>query len=190
MYFRHELGMKLWKSSQIGEANRVRKFFSKLFKHQSVVCTALFLLSFLSYFLFSHFILLSVEVVGSSMSPTLREGDKLIVNRCALVYRAPQLGEMVVLRDPGHSDFAVKRVVAGPSDLILLKDGIVYVNGRKLREPYLQQNTLTDCSETAQKFFRLEKNEYFVLGDNRKNSVDSRYYGGIARNNILGVLGF
>ena len=181
--------MKLGKTSQIGEVNRGRKFFSELFKHQSVVCSALVLLSFASYFLFSHYILLSVEVVGSSMSPTLREGDKLIVNRCALVYRAPQLGEMVVLKDPGHNDFAVKRVVAGPSDLILLKDGLVYVNGRKLNEPYLQRNMQTDCSETAQKFFRLEKNEYFVLGDNRKNSVDSRYYGAIPKNNILGVLG-
>ena len=181
--------MKLWKASQIGDDNRVRKFFSELFKHQSAVFAVLILLSFVSYFLFSHFILLSVEVVGSSMSPTLREGDKFIVNRCALVYRAPQLGEMVVLKDPGHNDFAVKRVVAGPSDLILLKDGNVYVNGRRLNEPYLQQNMLTDCSETAQRFFRLEKNEYFVLGDNRKNSVDSRYYGGIPKNNILGVLG-
>ena len=182
--------MKFWNPSQIGATNRVRKFSSRVLKHQSTAFASTVLLSFVSYFIFSHFILLTIEAVGSSMSPTLREGDKFIVNRCALVYRAPQRGEMVVLKDPGHDDFAVKRVVAGPSDLILLKDGIVYVNGRKLSEPYLQRNTLTLCSETAQRFFRLDKNEYFVLGDNRKDSLDSRYYGGIARNNILGVLGF
>src|SRR5262245_5665330 len=134
--------MSLWKISQIGKRDRVRKFFSELFKHQPAICVALILLSFASYFLFSHFILLSVEVVGSSMSPTLQEGDKFIVNRCALFYRAPQRGELVVLKDPGHEDFAVKRVVAGPSDLILLKDGFVYVNGKKLSEPYLQRDVL------------------------------------------------
>ncbi len=182
--------MRLWKSHQFAEGKRVRAFVSGLFKHQVAVFGSLILLSFLSYLLVSRFILLSVEVVGSSMAPTLREGDRFILNRCRLVYRSPQPGELVVLKDPGHQDFAVKRVVAGPSDLILLKDGLVYVNGKKLQEPYLQRNTQTDCSETAQKFFRLAKNEYFVLGDNRKNSVDSRFYGGISRNNILGVLGF
>ena len=142
-----------------------------------------------SYYGISHFILQSVTVVGLSMAPTLFDSQHYLLNRWIYHVRAPHRSEIVVLRDPTDNTFAVKRVVGVSGDTIYLKDGDVYVNGEKLAEPYLAPGTATFAyAPFKEQSFKCGQDQYFVMGDNRRNSADSRTYGPIRRQNVLGLI--
>ena len=158
------------------------------FQKYSVVLLFVALLSIPAYFVASRFIVTAVVVQGRSMMPTLKDGERYYLNRWRYLFVAPQRGEIVVIRDPGHSDFAVKRIVAQPFDWINLKDGNIYINGRRLDESYLAQGTRTDAPDLKEKWIQLGQDQYYVMGDNRGNSEDSRFYGQVNRKNILGHL--
>jgi len=117
----------------------------------------------------------SVSVVdGSSMSPTFPPGSR--------VYTAPistplKRGD-IVLVDDGNKEYALKRIIAMPGETLQMWRGYVFINRKMLREPYLTRHTYTfadPLSELAK--FKLAPNQYFVMGDNREYSVDSRRYG-------------
>jgi signal peptidase I len=142
-----------------------------------------------SYFFVSHFILESVKVVGVSMVPTLHDSDLYLLNRWIYLVRDPQPSDIVVIRDPTDRSYAVKRNIAGAGDLVYLKNGRIYVNGRELREPYLDPGTPTyTLAKANETLVRCGKDQYFVLGDNRSNSNDSRAYGPVPRQSILGLI--
>ncbi len=146
-------------------------------------------LAFVSYFVISHYVLQSVKVVGRSMVPTLYDSQHYLLNRWIYHVHAPRCSDIVVLRDPSDNGFSVKRIIAGPGDSIYLRDGCVYVNGRKLDEPYLAPNTPTFTdSKYLRQLTLCGKDQFFVLGDNRLNSIDSRVYGPVPRRNILGPI--
>jgi signal peptidase I len=146
------------------------------------------LLGFASYLTISQYIVTSVEVVGTSMVPTLRNQDYYLLNRWIYHFREPQRFEVVVLRDPTDEDFSVKRIVASAGEIVSFKAGGVYVNGKKLYEPYLRRDTETFPAQRNEQTIRCGKDEFIVLGDNRENSLDSRYYGTVPKQNILGML--
>ena len=158
------------------------------FAQQIYQCLSLASLAMLSYFVISHFIVQSVQIVGVSMVPTLQDSEQYLLNRWVYYFRAPKYNDVVVLRDPVDRGFAVKRVIATAGDHVALKDGKVYVNGRRLREPYLAPGTPTFPYAKLNEAITLGKDQYFVLGDNRKNSADSRTYGPVARQSILGLI--
>ena len=142
-----------------------------------------------SYFLVTHFFLLSVRVVGISMFPTLHDSDSYLLNRWVFHVRAPRHADVVVLRDPMDNGFSVKRVVAVSGDTVCVKQGRVYVNGRELQEPYLQSGIHTyAASGLTEQSFQCAEDQYFVMGDNRNFSIDSRAYGPVPRQNIMGLL--
>jgi signal peptidase I len=142
-----------------------------------------------SYFVISHFLLQSVKVVGRSMVPTLHDSQHYLLNRWVYHFRAPKPTDVVVVRDPSDNGFSVKRIIAMPGDSVYLKEGKVYVNGCKLHEAYLSPGTLTFIDAKAQDELVLcGKDQYFLLGDNRGNSIDSRVYGPVPRANILGPI--
>jgi signal peptidase I len=124
----------------------------------------------------------SVSVVdGVSMAPTFRPGTR--------VYTAPissplQRGD-IVLVDDGRKDYALKRIVGMPRDTVHLWRGCVFINRTMLREPYLPKHTYTFPDEHNETFvFELGEDQYFLLGDNRTFSSDSRAYGPVDRKNL------
>jgi signal peptidase I len=156
---------------------------------QTFQCLCVGVLALASYLIISQYFVTTVEVVGSSMVPTLRNADHYLLNRWVYHFRQPQRKEVVVLRDPSGSCFAVKRVIGVAGDSIYLKDGFIYLNGKKLDEPYLPKNTPTFANGSARdQMIFCGKDQFFVLGDNRMNSADSRSYGPVPRQNILGLI--
>jgi signal peptidase I len=142
-----------------------------------------------SYFVVSHYFFQSLKVVGVSMYPTLHDSDRCLLNRWTYYLRPPERNDIVVLRDPTDNTFAVKRIIATAGETVYLRDGFVYVNGRRVKEPYLLPGTPTyPYSNLKEQSIRCGRDQYFVLGDNRKNSADSRTYGVVDRQRILGLV--
>lgn len=152
----------------------------------NIVC--LLGLSALSFLFVTHFIFESVQVQGPSMYPTLINGNFYWLDRLAYEVKKPQPGDIVALKDPSGHGFDVKRIIAVPTQSVFISHGKVYVNGHLLKEPYLPQKlrTFAYAAESEDEFFCLAPNQFFVMGDNRGNSCDSRSFGPIARGLILG----
>lgn len=150
---------------------------------------AVFAMAFAAYLFISHFLIQSVKVVGTSMDPTLRNSQMYLLNRFAFFVRSPQPSDIVVLRDPADQGLSVKRIVARPGDTVVLRKGALFVNGKVLSEPYLPEGTITYPGPyVKEQTFTCAPGQFFVLGDNRMNSADSRIYGPVSRSAILGLL--
>src|SRR5882762_4353213 len=113
-------------------------FLQQIYQFLSIGALAL-----ASYFVISHFVLQSVQVVGESMVPTLQDSEHYLLNRWIYVVRTPRRSDVVVIRDPLDNSYAVKRIIGAAGDLVFLRDGKVYVNGRMLVEPYHSRGTPT-----------------------------------------------
>ncbi len=110
-------------------------------------------------------------VEGSSMDPSLRQGERLIVSKLAYRFGRPERGDVIVFRYPVNRRVRfVKRVVGLPGETVAIRNGRVLVNGRPLAEAYLIDVTLGEFGPV-----RVPPGRLFVLGDNRANSRDSRY---------------
>lgn len=122
-------------------------------------------------------------VQGASMEPNLETGDYLIVDEITYRFRPPQRGEMVVFKYPQDpSKKFIKRIIGLPGEDVEIREGKVYIDGKPLKEDYLPENILTFPDQKI----KLKENEYFVLGDNRNFSLDSRIFGPLPRKNIIG----
>ncbi len=120
---------------------------------------------------------------GESMVPTLANGEKLSVDTKAYVSSPPQSGDIIVFKDDSGA-VMVKRVIGVPGDGIEIKDGKVYVNGEAITEPYLNEQNSTETSGNS--VWDIPDKNVFVMGDNRAHSKDSRDFGPIPYDGILG----
>jgi signal peptidase I len=167
---------------------RLRLTWIWLFQQMCGAVTIL-VLSCLSYYLISHYLVQSVSVSGPSMYPTLLNHGNYWVSRLAYVTDEPKRTDIVEVRDPQDGGLVVKRIIAMPGESIYLKRGVVYINGRRLEEPYLPSGTPTYAYEKHEdEFICCGNDQYFVLGDNRNNSTDSRTFGPVTRADILGKI--
>ena len=143
-------------------------------------------------FVLVYFVGLRTSVVGSSMSDTLEAGDEILVNRFVYKVTAPKRGDVIVFLPNGNkkSHYYVKRVIGVPGDTIQIKNGILYVNGEEYKET--PERDKMDEAGLAKEEITVGEDEYFVLGDNRNNSEDSRYadIGNVKKKYIVGKLWF
>lgn len=133
-------------------------------------------------------ILFPVTIEGTSMNKTLRTGEKYLVNKLKKVDK----NDIVVFEPPAGGGVYVKRVIAVEGDTIEFKEDELYINGVKKEEPYIEYNrkylSRTEYLTENMRKRKVDKDEYFVLGDNRLESYDSRFFGSVKQEDILGVL--
>jgi len=119
--------------------------------------------------LFRVFIIEHFLVDGQSMQPTLEHNERILVNKFIYRFGEPEHKEIIVFEYEDTRDF-IKRVVGIEGDTVRIKDNILYINDEPVEEPYIQKNSVDDYGPVT-----VPEGHYFVLGDNRANSRDSRY---------------
>ncbi len=133
-------------------------------------------------FLVRTFVLESYQVQGHSMLPTLTTGDRVLVDKLLYQIEGPRTGEVVVFRSPvkKNQDW-IKRVIGVPGDTVKIVAGQVYINGHRYAEPFVKFNYRYNYGPVT-----VTPGHLFVLGDNRPNSYDSRYFGLLSESRVRG----
>lgn len=133
-----------------------------------------------------------VSTVGDSMKPILSNGDTVLVNRIIYNAMAPRRGDVIVFKPKGNksSHYYIKRIIGLPGETIEIVENSIFIDGEKLEEEY-ETSGIDDVGIVTDKI-KLGNNEYFVLGDDRENSEDSRYadVGNVKRSYIYGKVWF
>lgn len=165
--------------------NRIQAARVKSIAVFAVEIAALILFAFFLVFSFGR----KVEVAGESMKPTILNGDTVLVNRLVYVISSPKKNDVVAFLPSGNlsAKYSVKRVIGVPGDKIQIKNGYVYINDEAYDDVVLNADSIKDAGLATNEMI-LGKDEYFLLGDNRNNSEDSRYatIGNVSKNEIFG----
>lgn len=147
-----------------------------------VLAAAIFMLTYL-------FLVQPHEVKGNSMYPNFHDGERLLTDKVSYRFNQPRRGDIIVFRAPPDrvKDF-IKRIIALPGETVSVKEGQVFVNGNALDEFYLSKtiNTEVGAFLSEDREYTLGNNEYIVMGDNRDHSSDSRSWGPVKRDEIVG----
>lgn len=150
------------------------KYKKETWEWVKALLIALVLVVIIRWFLFTPFI-----VEGPSMQPNFKTGERLIVNKVLFDMRHPKHGEVIVFHAPDGRDY-IKRVIALPGETVRVEGDQVFVNGKQIKEPYIQDR-IDEFAKTGTTYNTLNyaeatvpKNSLFVMGDNRRNSSDSR----------------
>lgn len=137
--------------------------------------------------LFVHQFIMNISTVeGHSMQPTLQDDERLLVDKAVYLLTAPRRGEIVILKDPRSGQakniYLVKRVIGIPGDTIEIRDHKLYRNGELVEEPYIEETMYLESYGPE----IVPTDHYFVMGDNRNNSTDSRNFGSVHERLIIG----
>lgn len=136
-----------------------------------------YILIVLAVVLVRTFLFTPIRVVGPSMEPTLKSGDVMILNKVAKINRF----DIVVISSKKSPEILIKRVIGLPGETLEIKDGNIYINGKVLKENFGKGIT------SNYNYVEIHKDEYFVLGDNRSISADSRLFGTFNIKDIKGT---
>lgn len=138
-----------------------------------ISCLKMLLAGILIAFIVSNFIIYNAHIPTGSMRNTIMDNDRIIGFRLSYIFSSPQRGDIIIFKNPEDlSENFVKRVIGTPGDVIVIENGSVSVNGEVIDEPYIAEPMKTVGSQV----FVVPENSYFVMGDNRNNSHDSRYW--------------
>lgn len=158
--------------------NKFREMVEFTWEILKIVIISLAIIIPIRYFLIQPFF-----VNGASMEPNFQDGDYLIVDEISYRFDAPERGDVVIFRYPlDPSQFFIKRVIGLPGESIKVEDGKIFINGKILDE----SEYLHDIDTVGSVEVKLAENEYFVLGDNRQASSDSRKWGEVDKKFIIG----
>ena len=158
------------------------------FKKHGISLLIEILVAVLAAFLMTHFGLEKTTMMGESMNPTLKDGDKILVNKMIYRITSPKRNDVIVFCQTGkeHDYYNVKRVVGLPGETVLIQNGQLYINGEAVKEKVKVDEMKN--GGLADEELVLDDNEYFVLGDNRNKSEDSRFanVGTVVKADIVG----
>lgn len=161
----------------------VMKILIEIFIWAAQIAAVIFLAYFIIYYCVEK-----TTVIGSSMEKTLSANDQIIINKFIYHVSDPKRFDVIVFKQSGkeHSFYNIKRIIGLPGETVQIKDGSIYINGEVLEE-IIEVDEMVNYGLAAEEIV-LEENEYFVLGDNRNNSEDSRFasIGNITRDEIIG----
>ena len=166
----------------------MKQFFSSALEIVEITAVA-----FAAVFLIRTYLVQPFLVSGSSMVPNFSDGDYLLIDELTYHFRAPERGEVVVFRYPkNESVYFIKRIIGLPGDKVEIKDNTITVfdqknpGGFKLDEKYLPG----DLGSFGNAEFQVPEGSYFVMGDNRPYSFDSRSWGMLPNNDVVGLVQF
>lgn len=147
-----------------------------------------FALAFLVAFLVKNYLIINADVPTGSMENTIMPGDRLVGNRLAYWHDEPERGDVVIFHYPDNEEeLFVKRVIGLPGETVSIEDGKIYIDGSTtpLEEDYLKEEWTV---ETGPFLFEVPEGSYLVLGDNRNDSWDARYWSNtyVEKDKILG----
>src|SRR3990172_11342770 len=152
-----------------------------------VIALSIFLIVYL-------FIMQPHQVNGNSMMPNFKDGEYLMTDKISYLRGQPKRGDVIVFHSPPEAncpsgtncDF-IKRVIGLPGETVEIRDSSIYIDGQKLDKPYLPADTVTISGQfTSTGLLTIPQNQYFVMGDNRSHSSDSRAWGFITKEEIVG----
>jgi len=166
--------------SSIIQSQRLKIFVSRVF---DLAKTAVLIAMFI--YLIHLFVITIFVVDGASMAPNFSDKEYLLMDRIGYNFKALNRGEVVAFAFPGAKNQKyIKRIIGLPGETIEIKDGGVFINNQKLIEPYIKITTFPLRSDQSK--WMMGKDEYFVLGDNRFNSNDSRVWGALPKSQLIG----
>jgi len=167
------------------------KLKSILMTHKDTIVTII--VSLTLSLLFIRFVACFADIPSGSMESTLNIGDRIIVNRLAYINNEPERGDIIVFKHKMYETDAdetilVKRIIGVPGDTIEMKQAEVYINGIKQEESYMKEPMLNIVGYNSFGPVTVPDDSYFVMGDNRNNSLDSRYWDSmfVTRDSIWG----
>ncbi len=139
------------------------------------------------------FILQPNQVKGASMEPTFISGDYILTSKVTYKFRKPQRGDVIVFKAPKNPDIDyIKRIIGLPGDVVLIRDGDVYINGQLIPDNYTaaKTNTWDNGAIAENQPLPVPPGDIFVMGDNRPRSSDSREFGPVPEDTIIGQVFF
>ena len=164
----------------------LRNFFSFVYELLKIVVISLAIIIPIRYFLIQPF-----YVKGASMEPNFYDHEYLIIDEISYRFKDPQRGDIIVFKYPRNpQEYFIKRIIGLPGEKIQIKDGQVYIyndlyiDGQELDESYLSNGTKT--YSLTDEIISLEDDKYFVMGDNRNSSKDSRSFGAVSQSFVTG----
>ena len=130
-----------------------------------------------------------LEITGESMVPTFADKEQLVAEKISMNFKDLERGEVIIFKHPEQNEkLIIKRVIGLPGDTILIKNEHVYINDIMLEEPYLDKDTTTRGKRSIRNDveYKIPENNYVVMGDNRLKSTDSRDWGFLEEDLIVG----